>query len=189
VYETHAGGVSLPHRVVEMLQTWEKVAGAGTARRLVVIDREGHAVAMLRALDEGGRLFLVPVRKNCAEPDGPWKDMGDCAPLDPDQPDGPAVREATLKLNDSRTPAVRSGFARSLGAPRPTTRAPPGRLTLPLTCSRGRSCSSCTDCLGLDDQTDNAFQTAVMYSVIPMNESVAGVAADQDAIAYLYDGP
>lgn len=102
IYETHSGGVSLPQRLVEMLQTWERVAGAGTARRLVVIDREGHAVAALRALGEGGWLFLVPVRKNCAKPDSPWEDVGEWVPLDPGQPDGPAVREAVLSLNDSK---------------------------------------------------------------------------------------
>jgi len=102
VYETHPGGVSLPKRVVAMLQTWEKVAGVGTARRLVVLDREGHAVAMLRGLGDAGWHYLVPVKKNCARPDSRWEDVGDWQPLDPDVPDGPAVRDATLWLNDSK---------------------------------------------------------------------------------------
>jgi len=104
IYEAHSGSISLPKRVVAMLKEWERVAGVGTARRLVVIDREAHATWLLKELDAAGWTFLVPLRRNCATPDRRWEDLGAWKPVHPEVPDGPQVRDAKLWLNDSKAP-------------------------------------------------------------------------------------
>jgi len=104
IYETHAGGVSLPKRVVAMLKEWERFAGEGTARRLVVIDREAHATWLLKELDAAGWMFLVPIRRNSATVDRHWESIGKWTPVDAAAPNGVQVRDGQLWLTDSKSP-------------------------------------------------------------------------------------
>lgn len=102
IFEAWSGGASLPQQVLGLLARWEKAAGAGTARRLLVVDRECHSAALFKALDEAGVLFIVPVRRSSAGPTARWEELGPWEPLDVATPDGPELREAKLWLNDSK---------------------------------------------------------------------------------------
>ena len=104
VYQEYSGGVSLPSQVPLLLSRWERAAGEGTARRLLVVDRECHATWLLKELDRGGWLFVVPVRQSSTGRNARWEDVGPWAPLHDGQPAGAQHRDATLWLNDSLAP-------------------------------------------------------------------------------------
>jgi hypothetical protein len=104
IYEEYSGGVSLPSRVPSLLARWERAAGEGTARRLVVVDRECHATWLLKELDAAGWLFVVPVRRSSTGSNARWQDLGPWEPIDDAQPEGPHIRDAQLWLNDSNAP-------------------------------------------------------------------------------------
>ncbi|MBW2258380.1 MAG: hypothetical protein JRI25_27825 [Deltaproteobacteria bacterium] len=62
VYRSWSGRVSLPVEATKFLDTYEEHAGEGTARRVVVMDREAHAVWLFKELADHGRLYIVPLR-------------------------------------------------------------------------------------------------------------------------------
>lgn len=103
VYEAHSGSASLPARVRGLLARWEKAGGAGTARRMVVVDRECHAVWLLKELARDGWLFIVPVRRTSAGPTARWEEVGPWKPTGDEQQT--QLRGAQLWLRDSKAPA------------------------------------------------------------------------------------
>lgn len=102
IYPSYSDGASLPAHVPELLSRWEQAGGEGTARRLLVVDRECHATWLLKELDKKGWLFIVPVRRRSATSKARWEDVEGWEPLDPAVPSGPEVREAKLWLQDSK---------------------------------------------------------------------------------------
>jgi hypothetical protein len=97
IYHTVYGGASLPKEMDALLQAYERAAGEGTAKRLVVMDREAHAAWLFKDLDPKW-LYIVPLRgpstgnKARFEEQGPWGPYGD----------GDEVCTAMLWLNDSK---------------------------------------------------------------------------------------
>ena len=106
LYRSFSGQVSVPEQVPELLRSFERVAGEGTARRVVVLDRESHAAWLFKELEAKNWLFIVPLRKAATGPRARFEDLG---PWEPYGEEGDEVREGALWLNDSRKgePAVR----------------------------------------------------------------------------------
>lgn len=99
IYRTWSGQVSLPTEVRRFLNTYEKHAGEETARRLVVMDREAHAVWLFKELGGDGRHYIVPLRKSVIGPTARFEDVGSWGPYGDSQDE---VCDAHLWLNDSR---------------------------------------------------------------------------------------
>ncbi|MEZ4240360.1 MAG: hypothetical protein R3F59_30245 [Myxococcota bacterium] len=98
VYRSFSGQVALPSQVAGMLLAYEKHAGEGTARRVVVIDREGHTVALFKALHPQWG-FIVPLKNNVLGPRARFEEVGPWTPYGA----GPdAVCDGFLWLNDNR---------------------------------------------------------------------------------------
>ena len=100
VYRAFSGQVSVPREVVSLLDTYEQMAGAGTARRVVVIDREGHAAWLFKLLDARGWHYIVPLRSQVTGPNARFEGLTDWAASEQFPSD--QVREGWLSLNDSR---------------------------------------------------------------------------------------
>jgi len=98
LYRSYSGQVSVPAKVEQFLAEYEKHAGDGTARRVIVIDREAHAVWLFKALDPRWG-FVIPLRSPVVGPSAKFEEVGVWSPYG----DGPdEVRDAHLWLNDSR---------------------------------------------------------------------------------------
>ncbi len=99
LFRSYSGAVSLPHEVTGLLREVEGATGAGTVRRLVVIDREGHSVAFFKELTARGWSFVVPLRSQVTarptdfEQTSDWRPYGDSAD---------EVCDAVLTLKDGR---------------------------------------------------------------------------------------
>ncbi len=98
VYRSFSGHASLPGEISGFLAEYERHAGDGTVRRVVVMDREAHSVALFKALAPTWG-FVVPLRSQVVGPAArfeqvePWSPYGE----GPDE-----VCNAKLWLNDSR---------------------------------------------------------------------------------------
>ena len=99
IFRTWSGQVSIPAEVSRFLDTYEKHAGEGTARRIVVMDREAHAVWLFKELSADGRHYIVPLRKSVVGPSAQFEELG---PWTSYLQTRDEVREAHLWLNDSR---------------------------------------------------------------------------------------
>ncbi|MCP3957019.1 MAG: hypothetical protein GY719_04120, partial [bacterium] len=99
IFRSWSGQVSLPSKVRRFLDTYEQHAGDGTARRLVVMDRESHAVWLFKELAGDGRHYIVPLRKSVVGPSARFEDVGSWGPYSDSQDE---VCGAHLWLNDSR---------------------------------------------------------------------------------------
>lgn len=99
LYRSWSGQVSLPKEIEAFLDKYERHAGEGTARRVVVMDRESHAVWLFKAFGEKRR-FIVPLRSNVVGEAAEFEDMGEWGPYG----EGPdEVRGGWLWLNDSKS--------------------------------------------------------------------------------------
>lgn len=98
LYHSYSGTVSMPKEIQGLLQRWEELAGEGTARRLVVMDREAHAVWLFKALDPRW-LYVVPLRTSVTGPKAKFEELGDWELYGEE---GDETREGYLWLNDSR---------------------------------------------------------------------------------------
>jgi hypothetical protein len=98
LYHSYSGSVSLPGEIQGLLRRWEDLAGEGTARRLIVMDREAHAVWLFKELDPDW-LYIVPLRSSVTGPNARFEDVG---PWGPYGDAGDEAREGYLWLNDSR---------------------------------------------------------------------------------------
>ena len=105
LYHSHSGHVSLPGEIRGLLRRWEKLAGEGTARRMVVLDREAHAAWLFKELDPDW-LYIVPLRSSVTGPKARFEELGEWEPYGEK---GDMTREGMLWLNDSRKgePAIR----------------------------------------------------------------------------------
>jgi len=99
LYRSFSGHASLPAEVLGLLGSYEKQAGEGTARRLIVMDREAHAVWLMKELSQKGWEFIIPLRKSVVGASAQFKELGEWAPY---QTAGDQVRGGMLLLNDSR---------------------------------------------------------------------------------------
>ena len=97
-YRSYSGQASLPAEIPAFLAEYERHAGAGTVRRVVVMDREAHTVALFKSLAPNWS-FVIPLRSQVVGPSArfedvePWMAYGDR---------GDEVCDAQLWLNDSR---------------------------------------------------------------------------------------
>ncbi len=99
LYRSYSGHASLPAEVLDLLHSYERIAGEGTARRLVVMDREAHAVWLMKALARQDLEFIVPLRKSVTGPSAQFEDTSEWVPY---RDKGDEVCSARLLLNDSR---------------------------------------------------------------------------------------
>jgi hypothetical protein len=98
VYRTFSGHVSLAEQAKVLLAEYERVAGAGMARRLAVMDREAHSVANFQAFDASGWLYVVPLRTSVLGPRTRIEEPSEWEPYR----GGDAVCSAWLELHDRR---------------------------------------------------------------------------------------
>ncbi len=100
VYRSFCGYASLAGEIEATLAMYERHAGEGTAQRLVVMDREAHAIWLFKLLESKRWGFVIPLRASVLgrnakfEEEGPWRPYGS---------DGDEVRDAWLWLNDTRS--------------------------------------------------------------------------------------
>lgn len=100
VYRTFSGSVSVPKETVDLLEAYERAAGDGTARRLLVLDREAHAVWLFKVLAERGWHFVIPLRNSVTGPNARFEELGEWTPYLDTQD---MVQDGFIWLNDSRS--------------------------------------------------------------------------------------
>lgn len=98
LYHSYSGNVSLPKEIQGLLTRWEALAGEGTARRLIVMDREAHSIELFKALAPHW-LYVVPLRTSVTGPKARFEELGEWTPYGES---GDQTREGYLWLNDSR---------------------------------------------------------------------------------------
>jgi len=98
VFRSYSGTASLAHEVPALLREVESATGAGTVRRLVVLDREGHSIALFKELMDRGWQFVVPLRSQVTGPKSDFEQVGDWVPYG----NGDEVCEGWLTLKDRR---------------------------------------------------------------------------------------
>lgn len=98
VYRSFSGHASVPGEIEAFLAQYERHAGEGTVRRVVVMDREAHSVALFKALAPRWG-FVIPLRGQVVGPSAKFEDVEAWGPYGsgPDE-----VCNAKLSLNDSR---------------------------------------------------------------------------------------
>ena len=99
IYRAFSGHVSLPKQVPAMLKEYEDIAGAGSAKRVIVLDREGHAVWLFKELEAADWSYIIPLCNNVTGPKAHFEDLGEWRPY---HMAGDEVREGRLLLGDSR---------------------------------------------------------------------------------------
>jgi hypothetical protein len=99
VYKTFYGKASLPKEIGDVLERYERAAGRGTARRLVVMDREAHVAWLLKELDPRW-LYVIPLKGNVTGPNARFEELGEWEPYG----ERDRVRSGYLWLNDSKDP-------------------------------------------------------------------------------------
>ncbi|MDI7268667.1 MAG: hypothetical protein QME96_11800 [Myxococcota bacterium] len=118
VFRTVSGQEPLGAAVGGFLGDYEAVAGKGTARRLVVTDREAHSVGVFKELDEDW-LFVIPLRSNVVGTNALFEDLTPWEPyretdeacwgwltLNDSRPDEPALRTRVVGRKRGRTGKV-----------------------------------------------------------------------------------
>jgi len=105
VYRSFSGTASVPEEVGDLLQQYEQAAGEGTARRVVVLDRESHAAWLFKELDEDW-LYIVPLKSNVTGPKAKFEEVSEWTAYGETRDE---VCDGWLWLNDSRPrePAIR----------------------------------------------------------------------------------
>lgn len=98
LYRSFSGSASLPAEVPALLREYEQIAGLGTVRRVVVIDREGDSVGFMKTLTEAGWQFIIPLRTTVVGPSARFETLTDWVQY---TDAGDAVRGGWLWLNDS----------------------------------------------------------------------------------------
>lgn len=99
IYRSFSGHVSLPKEIPALLREYEAIAGEGTAERVVVLDREAHAVWLFKELAAAKWSYIIPLCKSVTGPNAQFEDLGEWVPY---QTAGDEVREGRLRLRDSR---------------------------------------------------------------------------------------
>ncbi len=98
LYRSYSGQASLPAEIHGFLAEYERHAGPGTVRRVIVMDREAHTVSLFKALTPNWG-FVIPLRSQVVGPSAKFEDAGAWGPYGER---GDEVCNAQLSLNDSR---------------------------------------------------------------------------------------
>jgi hypothetical protein len=99
VYRTFSGHASVPREAIGLLEQVDAATGGGTTARMVVLDRESHAVWLFKALDAGRWQYIVPLRQSVVGPKARFEEVG---PWTPYGTAGDETCQGWLWLNDSR---------------------------------------------------------------------------------------
>jgi len=99
IYRSFSGHVSLPKEVPKLLAEYEAVAGEGSAQRVMILDREAHAVWLFKELAASNWSYVIPLCSSVTGPNARFEDLGDWVPY---KGAGDEVREGRLLLRDSR---------------------------------------------------------------------------------------
>lgn len=91
------GHIYLPDIMPRLLDEYEAAAGPDTLRRVVVLDRESHAVAFFKQLGQR-YTFIIALRSNVTGPSAAFRDVGLWAGFQ----GGAEVCDAFLTLRDRR---------------------------------------------------------------------------------------
>ncbi len=98
IYRSYSGQSSLPAEIPAFLAEYERHAGTGNVRRVIVMDREAHAVALFKLLAPSWG-FVIPLRSQVVGPSAKFEEVGTWGPYGAR---GDEVCNAQLWLNDSR---------------------------------------------------------------------------------------
>lgn len=98
LFRSFSGTAVLPAEIPALLREYEQIAGEGTVRRVVVIDREGASVGFMKRLMASGWQFIIPLRKSVTGSSARFEELTDWSPY---QEAGDAVRGGWLWLNDT----------------------------------------------------------------------------------------
>ena len=98
VYRTFSGQAGLREHVLELLESVDVALGEGNIQRVVVIDREGHALWLFKKLDEVGWKWIIPLCSNVTGPNARFEELGDWHPYGTE---GDELQEGWLVLNDA----------------------------------------------------------------------------------------
>jgi hypothetical protein len=96
-YTAASGQVYLPDVLPRLLDDYEDEAGPGAVRRVVVFDRECHAVAFFKQLGDR-HTFIIALRSNVTGVNAKFRDVGAWVPI----ADGAEVCDGFLTLRDRR---------------------------------------------------------------------------------------
>ncbi len=95
IYRSYSGVASLTQEAAKLLSTYEKHAGEQTVRRITIMDREAHSVALFRALDPKWT-YIIPLRNSVTSNPANFSDLGGWTPYT----QGDEVQEGILGLNE-----------------------------------------------------------------------------------------
>lgn len=97
-YAAVSGQIYLPDIIPRLLDEYEEAAGPSVLQRVVVLDRESHAVAFFKQL--GARhTFIIALRSNVTGPTAPFRDVGAWTASS----QGTEVCDGFLTLHDRRS--------------------------------------------------------------------------------------
>lgn len=96
-YAAVSGGAFLPEVIPSMLKSYEADAGPGTATRIVVMDRESHAVSLFKTLRDSWH-YIIPLRSNVTGSNARFEDVSAWSPWG----DHGEVCDGLLTLADRR---------------------------------------------------------------------------------------
>jgi len=99
VFREYSGGASLSQEVTGLLREVDEATGGGQVRRVVVLDREGHAVALYKELASKRWDFITPLRNQVTGPKARFEQVGAWLPY---HETGDEVCDGFLWLRDSR---------------------------------------------------------------------------------------
>ena len=99
LFRSISGNASVAREAIKLLESYTAIAGPGQARRMIVMDRESHGVALFRELAASGWLYVIPLRKNVVGEKANFEGLGDWVPY---LATGDEVRDGWLTLNDSK---------------------------------------------------------------------------------------
>jgi hypothetical protein len=98
LFRSFSGTASLPAEIPALLREYEQIAGEGTVRRVVVIDREGASVGFMKRLKASGWHFVIPLRKSVTGPSARFEELTEWSPY---KDAGDEVQGGWLWLNDT----------------------------------------------------------------------------------------
>lgn len=98
LFRSFSGTASLPAEIPALLDEYEQIAGEGTVRRVVIIDREGASVGFMKQLMASGWQFVIPLRKSVTGRSARFEELTAWSPY---RESGDEVRGGWLWLNDS----------------------------------------------------------------------------------------
>lgn len=96
-YAALSGHASVPAVISRLMDEYEEAAGPSTVQRVVVLDRESHAVVFFKEMGTE-RTFIISLRSSVTGPKATFTERGEPVPWR----NGATVCEARLVLRDSR---------------------------------------------------------------------------------------